>query len=66
MKNINFYIKALINYAVKNGLISEYDRVYMTNRLLEALGLDEYSEQGETAEGGNGENSRFLAHNVSY
>ncbi len=50
MKNINFFIKALINYAEKNGLISEYDRVYMTNRLLEALGLDEYSEQGEIAE----------------
>ena len=50
MKNINFFIKALINYAEKNGLISEYDRVYMTNRLLEALGLDEYSEQGKIAE----------------
>ncbi|MBQ6633512.1 MAG: galactose-1-phosphate uridylyltransferase, partial [Ruminococcus sp.] len=37
-------IKKLITYAMDTGLIAEPDRVYCTNRLLEALGLDEYEE----------------------
>lgn len=37
-------IKKLISYALETGLIEPLDRVYCTNRLLEALGLDDYSE----------------------
>ncbi len=40
-------IKKLITYAMDTGLIAEPDRVYCTNRLLEALGLDEYEEPQE-------------------
>lgn len=43
MNNINRYIKALIDYAVRTSLINEYDRVFCTNRVIEALRLDEYS-----------------------
>ncbi len=37
-------IKNLVEYAVKNGLISAEDKVYTVNRILEVLGLSEYSE----------------------
>jgi len=48
---MNTAITKLVNYAVKNGLITEADRVYTVNRLLECLGLDEYEEPAEvTAE----------------
>ena len=41
-------IKKLVTYGLETGLITESDRVYTTNRLLEALGLDDYEEpQGE-------------------
>lgn len=42
--NISAQIKQLINYAVKNELITEEDRLYMTNSLLAALGVGEYVE----------------------
>ncbi len=41
---INTLIKQLCNYAVSCGLIKEDDRIYCTNRLLELLNLDSYSE----------------------
>ena len=41
---INESIKKLVTYGLETGLITESDRVYATNRLLEALGLDEYEE----------------------
>ena len=37
--NISAQIKQLINYAVRNELIAEEDRLYMTNSLLAALGV---------------------------
>ena len=37
-------IKKLVSYGLETGLITESDKVYATNRLLEALGLDEYDE----------------------
>lgn len=41
-------IKKLVTYGLETGLINESDRVYTTNRLLEALGLDDYEDpQGE-------------------
>ncbi|SCW52563.1 UDPglucose--hexose-1-phosphate uridylyltransferase [Ruminococcaceae bacterium YRB3002] len=41
---INTYITELVNYAVSRGLISEDDRIYSVNRLLELFGLIEYAE----------------------
>ena len=38
------YIRALTEYAVNAGLVQEEDRCYTINRLLEALGLEEYEE----------------------
>ena len=35
-------IAALANYAVRNGLIEECDRIWAINRLLEALNLREF------------------------
>ena len=40
---INRYITELVNYGIGNGLITEQDRIYTTNRLAELLGLDEYT-----------------------
>ena len=37
-------IKKLVTYALEAGLIEKEDKIYMTNRVLEALGLDEYEE----------------------
>lgn len=47
MTDYNHLITELVNYGLKAGLVSEADRVYTVNRLLEALGLDEYKEPGE-------------------
>ena len=40
---INTYITELVNYGIRSGLVSELDRVYTTNRLVELLELDEYT-----------------------
>mgnify|MGYP003169498716 CR=1 FL=1 len=40
-------IKKLVTYGLESGLIEESDRVYTTNRLLEALDLEEYDEPAE-------------------
>lgn len=45
------YIKALINYAVRNGLIEESDRVYCTNAIISMLGMDSYDADCEAAKG---------------
>ncbi len=47
---INTYITQLVNYGVKNSLIEEDDRIYITNRLIEALGLDDYLQPENTPE----------------
>ncbi len=44
---INKSIRKLITYALECGLIEESDVVYTTNRILEVLGIDEYSEPEE-------------------
>lgn len=41
---INNAVKNLVEYGVSTGLIATEDRVYTANRILEALGLDEYDE----------------------
>ena len=40
-------IKKLVTYGLETGLIEECDKVYVTNRILEALHLDEYDEPSE-------------------
>ena len=42
--DVTVRIKQLILYALRNKLIGEEDRLYMTNSLLAALGLGEYEE----------------------
>ncbi|MEE1137003.1 MAG: UDP-glucose--hexose-1-phosphate uridylyltransferase [Acutalibacteraceae bacterium] len=45
------YIKALISYAVKKGLIEECDRTYCTNSVLYLLKKDAYDDTCPEAEG---------------
>lgn len=40
-------IKKLVQYGVETGLCGETDRIYVTNRILEALHMDEYEEPGQ-------------------
>ena len=47
---INKSIKKLVNYGVECGLIEQSDVVYTTNRILEILQLDEYTEPAEGCE----------------
>ena len=48
---IDSSIKALISYAVKNGLIEESDKVYCTNAVMFLLKKDEYDDSCEEASG---------------
>ena len=41
---IDSYVYALVDYAERNFLISDLDKNYALNRLIEALGMDEISE----------------------
>lgn len=43
-------IKKLVTYGLETGLIEECDKVYVTNRILEALRLDEYDEPSKSFE----------------
>lgn len=47
MTDYNYLITELVNYGEQSGLVDSLDRVYTVNRLLEALGLEEYTEPGE-------------------
>lgn len=40
-------IKKLVTYGMETGLITEEDRIYTTNKILELLKLDEYEEPAE-------------------
>ena len=44
---MNKFVKELVTYAVDCGLIEESDRIYTTNRILEVIGADEYTEPQE-------------------
>ncbi len=48
---IDKYIKALISYAVSNGLIEESDKVYCTNSILYLLKENAYDDSCEEAQG---------------
>ena len=41
---INTYIASLVQYGLQTGLIEECDKTYITNVILETLGLCEYSD----------------------
>lgn len=43
-------IKKLVTYGLETGLIEECDKVYVTNRIIEALRLDEYDEPSKSFE----------------
>lgn len=44
-------IRKLVKYGLDTGLITECDRIYATNQILEVMGLDEYEEpEGEPGE----------------
>ena len=45
---INNYIVALVNYGESHGIVNPYDRVYTINRILEVLGLMEFSDHADT------------------
>lgn len=38
------YVKDLVSYGEETGLVKKEDHIYITNRILEALGLSEYEE----------------------
>ena len=48
MANIDSSIKKLITYGCERGLIEPLDVTYCTNRLLEALGIEDYDEPEES------------------
>ncbi len=41
---INTLVKQLVNYGIDNALITEDDRIFITNSLLDALRLSDYNE----------------------
>ena len=43
-------IKDLVGYALRTGLIDEYDRPWAVNELLKAMGMDAWEEPAETHE----------------
>lgn len=48
-QNIQRNISRLVRYGLETGLITNEDKIYTTNRLLELFGLDEPEESGEDA-----------------
>ena len=44
---INSAIKKLVNYGLNKGFFEENDKIYITNRLLEILGINDYTEPAE-------------------
>ncbi len=50
MSDINKSVKKLIDYGREKGLIDPLDVTYCTNRVLEALGLEDYDEPAESFE----------------
>lgn len=48
-QNIQRNISRLVRYGLETGLITNEDKIYTTNRLLELFGLDEPDESGEDA-----------------
>lgn len=47
MTDYNYLITELVNYGINSGLVDKLDKIYTVNRLIEMLGLDEYTEPEE-------------------
>lgn len=45
------YIDALVNYGLDKAFFEESDKIYVTNRIIEALNLEEYKENAEVFTG---------------
>lgn len=43
------FIQKLVAYGLMTGLVTEEDKIYTTNRLLELFGLEEYEEEAEVS-----------------
>lgn len=52
---VNQWIKALVQYSIRTGLIEEWDKTWATNRILEIMHLDAYEEPEEQPENAKGE-----------
>ncbi len=39
-------IKKLVQYGLDTGLITEVDKIYATNQILDVMRMDEYEEPG--------------------
>ena len=50
--NVNEAIAALVQYGIDTGLTPECERIYATNQVLEAMGLDDYDEAALPAQAG--------------
>ena len=59
-------IKDLVGYALRTGLIEEYDRPWAVNELLKAMGMDAWEEPAETHERPLACSSSFTAQGRSY
>lgn len=46
-------IQGLVQYGLDKGLISEYDKVYARNQILDVMGMDEYEEPEGAVESGD-------------
>ena len=57
-------IRAIVDYAIKNGLMAESDRIFATNELLDLLGLEEYEDPGSSR--GDADLETTLSHLVDY
>lgn len=47
MENCCLSIQKLVTYGLQTGLITQEDKIYTTNLLLEQMGLEEYTESNE-------------------
>lgn len=60
---IEKWIKQLVNYGMKTGLVDKRDEIYTVNRLLELFELDDYVEPAEAEEA---ELTEILDHMMDY
>ena len=62
MENMELYISQLVEYAVQKCWISEEDRVWAANRVLEVLHMDGFDGLVSLSPVNEGENSQRLTH----
>jgi len=59
-------IRKLVQYGLQTGLITEADKIYTVNRLLELFGLDELEESGSDVAMGVEELETVLGEMMDY